>query len=65
MGLGGSTTGGLSAIVINVKNADGQQANIRIYVANAPCNLWGRDCLSQWGVKLLWNFSRDHCDARP
>lgn len=56
MGLGGSTTGGLSAIVINVKNVDGQQANIRIYVANAPCNLWGRDCLSQWGVKVTMEF---------
>lgn len=41
MGLSGSATGSLSAIVINVKNAYGQQANIRPYVSNAPCNLWG------------------------
>lgn len=56
LGLGGATTGGLSAIVINVKHPDGQQANIRPYVADAPQSLWGRDCLSQWDVKITTDF---------
>lgn len=56
VGLGGLTTGALSAIMITVTHPKGQQANIRPCVTNAQPNLWGHDCLTQWGVEITMDF---------
>lgn len=55
-GLGGTTAGGISLNNIWITNPEGQTATVKPYITSAPLNLWGRDCLSQWGVKMTTDF---------
>ena len=56
VGLGGSARARTAATAILITNPEGQQAVVKPYVTAAPLNLWGRDCLSQWGVKITTDF---------
>lgn len=55
-GLGGTTQSYLSQQPVLVKNAEGQTATVRPYVTAAPLNLWGRDVLAAWGVRIGTHF---------
>lgn len=52
MGLGGVANSLMSAKLIMIANPENQRATVRPYVTSAPLNLWGRDCLRQWGVRI-------------
>ena len=56
MGLGGVAISFMAAKAVLVSNPEGQKATVRPYVTSAPLNLWGRDCLGQWGVKITTDF---------
>ena len=56
MGLGGVAISFMAAKPVLVSNPEGQKATVRPYVTSAPLNLWGRDCLGQWGVKITTDF---------
>lgn len=56
VGLGGTANSFMAAKPVIVCNPEGQKATIRPYVTTAPLNLWGRDCLSQWGVRITTDF---------
>ncbi|XP_041892118.1 uncharacterized protein LOC121668410 [Corvus kubaryi] len=55
-GLGGSTQSYLSERPVMVKDSEGHTAMIRPYVATTPLNLWGRDMLAAWGIRIGTNF---------
>lgn len=54
--LGGTTQSYLSSKPVLVKSPKGQTATIRPYITAAPLDLWGRDVLSAWGVRLGTDF---------
>ena len=56
VGLGGSARAKTADTPVLITNPEGQQAVIKPYVMAAPLNLWGRDCLSQWGVRITTDF---------
>ncbi|KAJ7423429.1 hypothetical protein BTVI_09727 [Pitangus sulphuratus] len=56
VGLGGTSTGCLTAKLVLITNPEGQTATLQPYVIAAPLNLWERDCLSQWGVRITTYF---------
>lgn len=51
-GIGGATVCLQSSCMIAVKGPEGKTATIRPFVVQKPITVWGRDLLSQWGVKL-------------
>ena len=55
-GLGGTTQSYLSEQPVVVKDSEGHTATIRPYVATTSLNLWGRDVLAAWGVRIGTNF---------
>lgn len=56
MDLGGIANSFMATKPVLISNPEGQKATVRPYVTTAPLNLWGRDCLGQWGVKITTDF---------
>lgn len=56
MGLGRVANSLMSAKPIVIANPENQRATVGRYVTPAPLNLWGRDCLVQWGVRITMDF---------
>ena len=57
VGIGGMQFAKQSAQPLLVLGLEGQRGHITRYVMQAPCTLWGRDLLSQWGVIIRTNLS--------
>lgn len=55
-GIGGATLCLQSESVITVRGPEGKTAIIRPFIVKKPITVWGRDLLSQWGVKLEVDF---------
>lgn len=56
-GIGGRTLPKQSASLITAIGPDHRVASIRPYIVDSPIVLWGRDCLTQWGLSLTTDFS--------
>lgn len=57
MGISGQTSPKQSQLLINIIGPEGRTATIRPLVLPGSVTLWGRDCLSQWGMQLSMDFS--------
>lgn len=55
-GLGGTAQCYVSQRSVLVTNPEGQMAWVRPHVTSTPANLWGRDVLSVWGVRIGTDF---------
>ncbi|XP_068865146.1 mRNA decay activator protein ZFP36L3-like isoform X1 [Aphelocoma coerulescens] len=55
-GLGGITQSYLSKQSVMVRDPEGHTATIRPYVTTTSLNLWGRNVLAAWGVRIWTNF---------
>lgn len=56
LGAGGVQHSLLAAKPVLISNPEGQKATIQPYVTSLPMNLWGRDLMQQWGVRLTMDF---------
>ncbi|RMC04283.1 hypothetical protein DUI87_19102 [Hirundo rustica rustica] len=61
-GLGGTKQCYVSQNPVAITNLEGQTAIIWPHVTEIPQNLWGRDVLAAWGVRLGTDFDWGHCD---
>lgn len=57
LGVGGVSKRFTAAKPVLISNPEEQKATVRPYVTTLPLNLWGRDVLDQWGVRLTMDFS--------
>ncbi|XP_063280588.1 uncharacterized protein LOC134565115 isoform X1 [Prinia subflava] len=55
-GLGGTKQSYLSQNPVIITNLEGQMAMIWPYVTETAKNLWGRDVLAAWGVRITTDF---------
>ena len=55
-GLGGVANSYMSTNPTVIVHSEGQRATVRPHVTSTPLNLWGRDCLGQWGVRITTDF---------
>lgn len=55
-GIGGQTSLKQSEVLVVIFGPEGRSALIRPYVLPGSPTLWGRDCLSQWGMHLSTDF---------
>lgn len=51
-GIGGTMTSFRSQNIICFEGPEGRVATVRPFITRAPVTLWGRDLLSQWGIRL-------------
>ena len=57
LGVGGVSNSFIAAKPVLISIPEGQKATVRPYVTTLPLNLWGRDVLDRWGVRLTTDFS--------
>ncbi|TRZ15139.1 hypothetical protein HGM15179_011999 [Zosterops borbonicus] len=55
-GLGGTKHCYVSQKPVTITNPEGQAAVVRPHVTDTPANLWGRDALAAWGVRMGTDF---------
>ncbi|XP_032922639.1 uncharacterized protein LOC116999776 [Catharus ustulatus] len=52
-GLGGFKSAKISKSIMQIEGPDGKMASVCLFVTDYKCPLWGRDTVSQWGMRIV------------